>query len=119
VPELTRRAERAPIDLAADDHPAPDPGADRQHERVLSAHGGPEAVLGEGRAVGVVVDEHRQVEFRRHQVADRHVDERQVDRGDRDPALAVDSRGDADADGLDAGLRDDPLAKLRFELGEQ
>ena len=39
----------------------------------------------------------------RHQVADRHVGDRQVDGGDREPALAVDRARDAEPDRLDVG----------------
>ena len=56
------------------------------------------AVLGEDRRVGVVVDEDRQAEPLAHQVAERHVVDRQVVRPDRDPALVVDQRRDAEAD---------------------
>ena len=47
----------------------------------------PEAVLGEHRRVGVVVDDDRQAEALGHQVAERHVLDRQVVGEDRDAAL--------------------------------
>ncbi len=78
--------------------PAADPGPDRDHDRGIGALGGAVEVLGECREVGVVVDEHRQPCALGDQVTDRHVGDRQVDRGDRDAAVVVDRRRDAEAD---------------------
>ena len=86
VAELGPGAGRAAVDLAAEDQAAADPGADRQHHRVRLALRGAVEVLGEGRDVGVVVDEDRQADPLADQVADRQVGQRQVDRGDRDAA---------------------------------
>ena len=56
VPQLGAGASRAPEELAVDDDPAADPGADGQHQRVGGAAGRAKAVLGEHRDVGVVVE---------------------------------------------------------------
>ena len=106
VAELGAGAGRAAVELAAEDQPAADPGPDRQHDHVGASRAGAEAVLGERRDVGVVVDEDRQPEALADQVADRDVDDRQVDGADRDPALAVDRARDPEPDrrGLRTGV---------------
>ena len=102
VAELGAGAGGAAVDLAAEDQAAADPGADRQHHRVFGAARGAVEMLGEGGDVGVVVDEDRQAGALADEVADRQVVDRQVDRGDRDAAVVVDRRRDAEADRGDA-----------------
>ena len=85
VAELGAGAGRAAVDLAVEDQAAADPGADRQHHRVVGAAGGAVEVLGQGGDVGVVVDEDGQADPLADQVADRQVVERQVDGRDGDP----------------------------------
>ena len=98
VAELGAGADRAAVELAAEDQPAADPGADRQHDRLAAAARRPGAVLGERRQVGVVVDEHRQAEPLGHHVGEHDVLERQVDGDHRVPATLIDQRGDSEAD---------------------
>ena len=86
-----------PIPSSAETTPANvDPGPDRQQDRVPRALRRAEAVLGQGRAVGVVVDEDGDADALAHQVPDRHVRDLEVDGVDRDPTLAVDRAGDAE-----------------------
>jgi hypothetical protein len=106
VAELGPRPGRAAEDLTAEDQPPTDPGADRQHHRRRFAARRPIAVLGQGSDVAVVVEEDRQADRLGDQVADRQVDQRQIDRGDRFAALLVDRRRDAEPDrgGVRAGV---------------
>ena len=113
VAELGAGAGRAAVDLAVEDQAAADPGPDRQHHRVVGAAGGAEEMLGEGGDVGVVVDEDRQPGALADELADRQVVDRQVDRGDRDAAVVVDRRRDAETDGGDAGTGLVGLARSR------
>src|SRR4051794_14146076 len=59
VAKLGAGAGRASVHVAVDDEAAADPRADRQQDGVPCPAGGAEAVLGERRGVGVVVDEGR------------------------------------------------------------
>ena len=79
----------------------------------------PVEVLGERRDVGVVVDEDGEAGPLGDEVANRHVVDRQVDRGDRDAAVAVDRRRDAEADGGDAGAGGSRLLDLAHQQVEQ
>ena len=78
VADLARGAERAPVELAAQDQAAGDAGPERQDDRVARAPGRAGAVLGDRASVGVVVDEHRQAEPLGHHVGERDVGQRQV-----------------------------------------
>src|SRR5947209_12652003 len=60
---------------------------------------GAAVLLCEQREVGIVVDVDGQPDALFHHVAERDVVERQMDALDRDAALDVDERGDAEADG--------------------
>ena len=102
VAELGPGALAAALQRAADDEPAADPRADRQQRRLLRPARRAEAPLREHRRVGVVVDEDRQPDALGDEIAERHVDDRQVRRHHGDAALAVDQAGDPDADRVDA-----------------
>jgi hypothetical protein len=95
--------------------------ADRQQQRIGVVRGRPEAPLGQHRRRRIVVDEDRQPEPLGHEVAEREVADRQVDRGHRDAALLVDQRGDSEADRFDLATArlarlpdgvDDPVEQL-------
>ena len=72
----------------------------------------PGARLGPDRAVGVVVDLHRQPEALGHEVGEGQVGERQVDGLDRDPGPAVERAGDPEADRVDFAT--DGIASLLY-----
>jgi hypothetical protein len=76
-------------------------------------------MLGERRRVGVVVDEHRQPEALGDQVPNRDVRDRQVDRGDREAALAVYRARDPEPDRGDVRTRGERLAQFALERREQ
>ena len=59
-PSSAARARAPRSSAPVDDDPAADPGAERQQRACAAPRGGAEAVLGEHRAVRVVVDEDRQ-----------------------------------------------------------
>ena len=99
VAELAGAAGGAAVDPAAEHQPAADAGADREHHQVAGDHLQILVVgLGERGDGRVVVDEHRHAEPLAEHLAQRHVDERDVHRGDHAPGLEVDDRGHADAD---------------------
>ena len=98
VAELAGRADRAAVQLAAEDQPAADPGADRQQHRLVGAPRGARAVLGQRGQVGVVVDEHRQPEPLGHDRAERDVGERQIDGDDAAPGTLIHQARDPEAD---------------------
>jgi hypothetical protein len=75
-------------------------------------------VLGEDRGVDVVVDEHRQAQPLAHLVADRDVDQRQVDCRDRDAAGLVDRARDSEPRGRHVGSRVPRLDELALQRGE-
>ena len=82
-------------------------------------------MLADRRNVGIVVDEHRQAGPLPEQLADRDVDERQVDRADRNPTLAIHGARDAESCRADlwtralrlAELAPEPIEKLIGALG--
>ncbi len=90
VAELGARASGTAIDLTVDDQPAADPRPDRQEDGVSRASRGAPPVFGESGGVRVVVEHDRDSEPLGHDVPDRDVDDRQVDRADRDAALLID-----------------------------
>ncbi len=62
VPELAGQAVPAPLQPAVGEDRTTDAGAEGEHDEVALAPARPEPVLGPGRGVGVVVDQHRPVE---------------------------------------------------------
>ena len=99
VAELAGAAGRAPVDPAAEHDPAAHPCADRQHHEVVSDEQQVVVVrLGQRGDGGVVVDEHGHAEPIAEHLAQRHVDKRDVDRGDDASGLELDHGGNADAD---------------------
>ena len=99
-PSSAAAPSRAAVDLAAEQQPAADAGAEREHHRVPRPARGAAAVLGEHRHVRVVVHEHGQAKPLAHQVAERHAVERQVVRHHHRAACRAHQRGDAEADDL-------------------
>jgi hypothetical protein len=98
VAELPGRAGRAAEDASAEHDAAADPGADGEHDQVVRHQ--PQLLVmgfGERRDGGVVVDEHGYVEAIAERCAQRHVLERDVDRGDDAPGRELDDRGHTDA----------------------
>ena len=69
-PSSAAGADRAAVELVADDQPAADAGPDRQHHRLARAPRGAGAVLGERGRVRVVVHEHGQPDPLGHHVAE-------------------------------------------------
>src|SRR5262249_49084169 len=124
VTELGAGPGRATVDLAAEDQAAADPGPDRQHHHVVGAAPGAIQVLGQGRDVGVVVDEDRKPGATTDHLADRQVVDRQVDGRDRDTPVVVDRGRDPEAHRGDPGpglpglvdLRDQQLDQLILVL---
>ena len=84
--------------MAARDHSAADPGAERQHHEVVDAASGTRAPFGDRSRVRVVVEADRQAEAVLHQRAERAIDERDVHAFDDDTRRLVDRRRDAEAD---------------------
>ena len=78
-PSSAPRSDRAAIRRSAEDQPTADPGPDRHHHDLAGANGGAGSMLGEGRHVAVVVDEHRQSEPFSHHIAKTNVLQRKVD----------------------------------------
>ena len=101
VAELRAAAREAAVDLAAQEHAAADPGAEREHHHLVAARAGARARLGEDRAVGVVVDDHRQLQALGHDVREADVVQREVDGLDGQPRARVERARDAEADRLD------------------
>ncbi len=85
----------APVDLAAEDQAAADPGADRQHHRVFGAACGAVEVLCQSRHGRVVVDEDGQTGAPADDLADRQVLQRQVDCRHGNALVVIDRGGDA------------------------
>ena len=78
-PSSAAGADCAAVELAAEDQPAADAGADREQDGLVATAGGAGAVLGDCRTVRVVVDEHRKIEPLGHYVGEHDVLEREVD----------------------------------------
>ena len=117
MPELRCRAGRAPVDAAVDHDAAADAGPDGQHHEMAGDEGAVVRVgLGERRAVGVVVDVHRDAEPLAQQVAQRHACERDVHAEPRRAGGEVDRAGDGDADGVRGARRADGGHELLEEL---
>ena len=90
--------DRAAVELAAQDQPAADAGADREHHGLAATARRAGAMLGQRREVGVVVDEHRQAEPLGHHVGEHDVLEREVHGDHRGAGPLIDQAGDAEAD---------------------
>ena len=84
VAELGAGADRAAVGPAAEDQPAADPGAEREHDHVGRAATGADAPLGDRGGVRVVVDR-RPAGRAARRITSRNgdVDERDVHRADR------------------------------------
>jgi hypothetical protein len=98
VADLRRGAGRAAVEVPAQHGAAAHAGADREHHEVRAREAPVLERLGERRARRVVVDEHRQAEALREQLAQRHVLERDVHARADAPGLEVDNGRHADAD---------------------
>ena len=117
MPELRCRAGRAAVDAAVDHDAAADAGPDGQHHEMARDEGAVVRVgLGERRAVGVVVDVHRDAEPLAQQVAQRHACERDVHAEARRAGGEVDRARDGDADGVRGARRADGGHELLEEL---
>ncbi len=99
--QLPRPASRPPIEPTVEDEPAGDPGPEGEHDRVRGAARGAGAMLGQGRVIAVVVNEHGQSEPFGHDVGEGDVDQRSVDADPHLARVAVDQRRQAEADGVD------------------
>jgi hypothetical protein len=101
VTHLRPAAEPAAVDLAPEHEPAADPGPQGQQHNFRAARRGTDPRLAQDRAVGVVVDHHRQPEPRGHDLVERDVVQRRVGRLDRHPRARVERARDPEADRLD------------------
>ena len=79
--ELAGGAERAAVELAVQDEPAADPGAERQHDHVPRPPPRAQTVLGDRGGVRVVLERDREPERSREPVAEVDAGERDVDGG--------------------------------------
>jgi hypothetical protein len=105
VAELARAAGRAPVDPAAKHDATADSRADRQHHEVVGDQQQPVVVgFGERGDSCIVVDEHGDAQPIAEHLAQRHVDEWNVDRRDDPPGLELDHGRDADADRVDSAI---------------
>ena len=84
-PSSATAPDPAAVQAPAEYEPAADAGPDREHRDVRGAARRARARLGPDGAVGVVVHLDRQPQPLGHEVGEVQVDERQVDRLDRDP----------------------------------
>ena len=120
VAELGRGARRAPVQLPVQHQPAADPRPHREHDQVPD-HRLTRFVerLGEGRQVGVVVDEHRQPEALLEHAAEVEVGQVKVDARAHPAGGELDHRGHPDPDGRGASVphlvdaRDDLVHQAR------
>ena len=112
VAELGTGAVGAAVDLAVDDQPAADSGADGEHHRVAVPCAAPKRCSASTATLASLSMQTGQPEALGEEVADRHVGDRQVDGGDRDPPLAIDRAGDAEPDGGRLGPRLERLGDL-------
>ena len=99
MPKLARAAGRAPVDPPAEHQAAADAGADRQHHEVAGDH--PQIVvvgLGQRRDGRIVIDEDGHAEPLAEPLAQRHVAQRDIGRGDDPPGLELDDRRHPDPD---------------------
>ncbi len=97
VAELSRRALGAAVDLAVQQQPTADAGAERDQHGVVDPAGGAGTMLGEDGHVRVVVHPDGQPEALAHQVAKRQAVERQVVRDHYGAGAGPHQRGDPEA----------------------
>src|SRR6185312_7024360 len=79
VAELSGCTDPTAVQLAPQDQPAADPGADRHDHRLVGPTRGAGTMLGERRHVGVVVDEYGQSEPLGHDVPEGNVGQWEID----------------------------------------
>jgi len=108
VAQLTGRTDPTAVELAAQDQPAADPGADRHDHRFVRPARGAGAVLGERRHVGVVVDEHGQTEPLGHDRAERDVGKWEIDCNHTTAATLIHQARDPEAHRRDLAARRSP-----------
>ena len=99
VPQLGRGAARSAVEPPAEDEPAADPRAEREHDHVLRTAAGADRPFGHRRGVRVVVDRDRQPQVLLAALSQRDALERDMHGEDRRAFALVDRRRDADADG--------------------
>jgi hypothetical protein len=90
VPELRTGATPAPVGTTAENEPAADPRAQREHDHVRRSASGADLPLRHGSCVRVVVDRDRQAEVGLGALAERHAFERHVSGEDRGALPLVD-----------------------------
>ena len=103
VADLARHVRRAVVQLAVEDDPAADAGADRDADGVPRAARRADPPLAEHRAVGVVVERGGQAQPVVDDLPERQVHPAEVGREQHDAALGVERAGRADADAEDLG----------------
>ena len=113
VADLAGHVGGAVVELAVEDEPAADPGADGDADRVPRAPRRAHPPLAEDRAVGVVVELGGKPEPVANDLPQRQVDPAEVGREQHDAALGVERarRADADAEDLRAGQLPAGLAR--------
>ena len=100
MPDLARGSARAVVDLAPQDEPAPDAGADPEPEQVVAAFAGAKALLGEGRGVDVVVEHDGHVEAALEFLGCWQVVPLQIRCIEDDPPLRIDRAGGRQSNGV-------------------
>jgi hypothetical protein len=117
VPELGGRPGRAAVDAPVDHDAAADARPDSEHHEMAGDEGAIVRVgLGQGRAVGVVVDVDRDAEPLAQQVAQRDAGERDVHAEAGGAGGEVDRARDGDPDGVGSTCRADGGHELLEEL---
>ena len=116
VAELRAEAVRAAEDAPTGHDPAPDAGAERQHEQLVAVE---QARLGKRRHVRIVVDEDGDVEAAAELLTQRHARERDVDARLDGARGVVDLRRHPNADRRRRCALGDHLAGGRLQTVEQ
>ncbi len=104
VAELAGGVMGAPIELPIEDDSDPDPGAEGQEGKAGQVPRGPAPALAEGRHIGVMVDDHRNVQLGSEEIAEGHPRPTgEIAGGEDDPGRGIDQPGDRDPDRPEVG----------------
>ena len=103
VTELTAEVVRASVELAVEQHPPTDAGAERHHQDVAGTDGRAACRLADGRHIGVVVDDDRTVRRGRERLSKRRFADVGKIRRVAQFAVRIDETGGTDADRDRAG----------------